>query len=64
MTTTDAARPKGAGLAFAYVTTLFFAWGFITSLIDPLVAAVLMPLSSVTAIVGAWRGRTFARGSA
>ncbi len=28
------------GLAFAAVTTLFFAWGFITSLIDPLVAAV------------------------
>lgn len=26
--------------AFASVTTLFFAWGFITSLIDPLVAAV------------------------
>lgn len=27
-------------LAFASVTTLFFAWGFITSLLDPLVAAV------------------------
>lgn len=26
--------------AFAAVTTLFFAWGFITALIDPLVAAV------------------------
>lgn len=26
--------------AFAIVTTLFFAWGFITSLVDPLVAAV------------------------
>lgn len=31
---------KGAGAAFAAVTTLFFAWGFITSLVDPLVAAV------------------------
>ena len=31
---------KGATLAFAYVTTLFFAWGFATSLIDPLIAAV------------------------
>ena len=32
----------GAGVraAFIAVTTLFFAWGFITSLIDPLVAAV------------------------
>ena len=31
---------SGAGAAFAIVTTLFFAWGFITSLVDPLVAAV------------------------
>jgi FHS family L-fucose permease-like MFS transporter len=27
-------------MAFAAVTTLFFAWGFITSLVDPLVTAV------------------------
>jgi FHS family L-fucose permease-like MFS transporter len=27
-------------MAFAAVTTLFFAWGFITSLVDPLVASV------------------------
>ena len=40
MTTTDAGKRQGAGLAFAYVTTLFFAWGFATSLIDPLIAAV------------------------
>jgi|HigsolmetaAR202D_1030399.scaffolds.fasta_scaffold00343_6 FHS family L-fucose permease-like MFS transporter len=26
--------------AFAYVTTLFFAWGFITSTVDPLIPAV------------------------
>jgi FHS family L-fucose permease-like MFS transporter len=39
-TATDAAPPKGTGLAFAYVTTLFFAWGFVTSLIGPLIAAV------------------------
>jgi FHS family L-fucose permease-like MFS transporter len=34
--------PEGTStrFAFASVTTLFFAWGFITSLIDPLVAAV------------------------
>ncbi|WP_292263444.1 glucose/galactose MFS transporter [Brevundimonas sp.] len=31
---------RGAGVAFAYVTTLFFAWGLATSLIDPLIAAV------------------------
>jgi FHS family L-fucose permease-like MFS transporter len=37
----DARRPgRGASGAFAVVTSLFFAWGFITSLIDPLVAAV------------------------
>ena len=37
-------RPQAANTtvraAFIAVTTLFFAWGFITSLIDPLVAAV------------------------
>ncbi len=41
MTETTTTTPaKGTSLAFAYVTTLFFAWGFATSLIDPLVAAV------------------------
>ena len=40
MTEHQAAKPKGTGLAFAYVTTLFFAWGFVTSLIGPLIAAV------------------------
>jgi|GEM_PF-17469 len=40
MTETTTTPAKGTGLAFAYVTTLFFAWGFATSLIDPLVAAV------------------------
>ncbi|WP_066794131.1 MFS transporter [Sphingomonas soli] len=34
------ARSTQTLAAFAAVTTLFFAWGFITSLIDPLVAAV------------------------
>ena len=40
MTETQQVKPKGTGLAFAYVTTLFFAWGFVTSLIGPLIAAV------------------------
>ena len=40
MSAPETARRQGAGLAFAYVTTLFFAWGFATSLIDPLIAAV------------------------
>ena len=33
-------------------------------LLDPIVAAILMPVSSVTAIVGAWRSRTFSRSTA
>ena len=32
--------PQASNVAFAAVTTLFLSWGFITSLIDPLVAAV------------------------
>src|SRR4030095_16208422 len=39
----DAMKRRGEGGytgAFIAVTTLFFAWGFITSLVDPLVAAV------------------------
>jgi len=41
--------------AFAAVTTLFFAWGFITSLVDPLVAAVkgIFTLSNVEAQLSA-----------
>ena len=31
---------RGEMAAYVIVTCLFFAWGFITSLIDPLVAAV------------------------
>jgi FHS family L-fucose permease-like MFS transporter len=40
MSSSPVAPVKGTGLAFAYVTTLFFAWGFVTSLIGPLIAAV------------------------
>lgn len=40
MTETQSPAGRGTNLAFAYVTTLFFAWGFATSLIDPLIAAV------------------------
>lgn len=31
-------------------------------LIDPLFAAILMPISSLTVVIGAWQGRSFARG--
>ena len=40
MTDTQVPATQKTGVAFAYVTTLFFAWGFATSLIDPLIAAV------------------------
>ena len=52
MNTQTSAR---SGPAFAAVTTLFFAWGFITSLVDPLVAAVkgIFTLSDVEAQLSA-----------
>ncbi|WP_395945751.1 sugar MFS transporter [Brevundimonas sp.] len=40
MSAPEAAKRQGTALAFGYITTLFFAWGFATSLIDPLIAAV------------------------
>jgi FHS family L-fucose permease-like MFS transporter len=40
MSHSEPSTGKGTNLAFAYVTTLFFAWGFVTSLIGPLIAAV------------------------
>ena len=40
MTAKSSHNAASTQLAFASVTTLFFAWGFITSLLDPLVAAV------------------------
>lgn len=40
MSSTQPRAVGGTGPAFAYITTLFFAWGFATSLIDPLIAAV------------------------
>ena len=40
MTDAQTSTVHRTGAAFAYVTTLFFAWGFATSLIDPLIAAV------------------------
>lgn len=50
------ARSTQTTLAFAAVTTLFFAWGFITSLIDPLVAAVkgIFTLTDVQAQLAAF----------
>ncbi|MBI2262569.1 MAG: sugar MFS transporter [Caulobacterales bacterium] len=55
MTDTNAPARQGTTLAFAYVTTLFFAWGFATSLIDPLIAAVrkVFDLSTAEAMLTA-----------
>jgi FHS family L-fucose permease-like MFS transporter len=46
----------GVRAAFAAVTVLFFAWGFITSLVDPLVAAAkgVFTLSNVEAQLSAF----------
>lgn len=48
-------QSAGVAGAYAIVTCLFFAWGFITSLIDPLVAAVkgIFSLSDVEAQLSA-----------
>ncbi|MBU1325336.1 MAG: sugar MFS transporter [Alphaproteobacteria bacterium] len=57
-TATSPSGQGGTGLAFAYVTTLFFAWGFATSLIDPLIAAVKkvfdLSFAEATLTASAW----------
>ena len=55
MTDTQVSTAHKTGAAFAYVTTLFFAWGFATSLIDPLIAAVrrVFDLSTAEAMLTA-----------
>jgi MFS transporter, FHS family, L-fucose permease len=49
MDTASTAPRQGTRLAFAYVTSLFFAWGFVTSLIDPLIQAVQRVFDLTTA---------------
>lgn len=51
----DSSPSRAVTAAFASVTVLFFAWGFITSLVDPLVAAVkgIFQLSDVEAQLSA-----------
>ena len=51
----EARQSAGVTGAYAIVTCLFFAWGFITSLVDPLVAAVkgIFSLSDVEAQLSA-----------
>src|SRR3982751_6322789 len=56
MTVQQQRQPAGVTGAYAIVTCLFFAWGFITSLVDPLVAAVkgVFHLSDVEAQLSAF----------
>jgi FHS family L-fucose permease-like MFS transporter len=51
----EQAQARGTNGAYVIVTCLFFAWGFITSLVDPLVAAVkgIFELSDVEAQLSA-----------
>jgi len=51
-------------IAFALVYNLAGAGLAMAGLLDPLIAAILMPLSSVTVILHSWRSRSFARRSA
>ena len=48
------------GLAYNAIAVSLAMMG----MLDPLIAAVLMPLSSATAVLGAWHGRTFDREAA
>lgn len=57
-----AARTLGVirlGIAISIVYNLAGAALAIAGLIDPLVAALMMPASSLTVVLVAWRGRTF-----
>ncbi len=52
----------GIGVSLAY--NVAGAALALTGVIDPLIAAVIMPASSVSVVILAWRGRTFARAAA
>jgi Cu2+-exporting ATPase len=46
-------------IGFALIYNLIGAGLAVAGLLDPLVAAILMPLSSVTVVLHSWRSRTF-----
>jgi len=48
-------------IAFSVAYNLLGAGLAVAGLLTPLVAAVLMPASSITVILGSWLGRTFPR---
>jgi Cu2+-exporting ATPase len=47
------------GIAFSLVYNLAGATLAMTGVVNPLIAAILMPASSITVVLGAWWGRTF-----
>ncbi len=47
------------GIGFSLLYNLIGAVLAFTGHMDPLIAAVVMPLSSVTVVLTAWRGKTF-----
>jgi Cu2+-exporting ATPase len=51
-------------IAFSLVYNAVAAALAVAGLINPLVAAVLMPASSLTVILASWLGRTFERPAA
>jgi Cu2+-exporting ATPase len=46
-------------IAFSLVYNVVGAALAMTGVIDPLIAAILMPLSSLTVVLASWKGRTF-----
>ncbi len=47
------------GIGFSLFYNLCGAAMALTGVMDPLIAAIVMPLSSLTVVLAAWRGRTF-----
>jgi Cu2+-exporting ATPase len=49
-------------IAFSLIYNVIGATLAMTGVLDPLIAAILMPLSSLTVVLASWRGRTFQEG--
>lgn len=57
----DTMRVIRRNIAFSLLYNVAGATLAITGVISPLVAAVMMPLSSLTVVLGSWYGRSFSR---
>jgi cation transport ATPase len=49
-------------IVFSLVYNAIGATLAMTGVLDPLIATILMPLSSLTVVLASWRGRTFQDG--